>query len=432
MAIGLFREEALNARNRINALPRTMRVTNSLTKASLGILAVLTGSAVAWSAMVHVPVRVVANGVFIDPSGELLKPVRSSMEGVVEAILVNEGDQVEVGQPLVRLRLPERLAALDRMTRTLTSLEQQAERKSELRFIETRGDDKSREIKVLNMDTRISELEQRLGWQQSLETRQTFLLEKGITTIAKVYEVKSEVSKIADQLATARGELSGLLADVLIAEGRRERERIELAHQIETARAEVASIKSEMARGAVLNSPVKGSVAELSADRNGLITPGQVALSIIPGLESGGGALEVIVFVSLGEGKLVKPGAEVLLQPGSLPKSELARMRGTVRSVSEAPVTEKALGRTLGNTQLANSVSGGSAPFAVRISLNRDQSSPTGYAWTSGNAPELKPSPGTPISAKITIETPSLLSLVLPAIRSLLEEESAVMTKRPS
>ena len=432
MADGIYREQALNARNRIIALPRTMRVTGSLTNAALGLLAVLIVAASIWSAFVLVPVRVSANGVFIDPSGELLKPIRTSMEGVVEAILVNEGDAVSVGQPVVRLRLPERLAAIEKAERTLVSLEQQAARTASLRVIEMQGEDRAREIKVRNLDTRISELEQRLGWQQSLDDRQSILLEKGITTQMRYYEAKSETSRVADQLATARGELSATLADVLIAEGRRERERLGMLHQIETARAEVAQIRLELERGSMLLSSVNGTVAELSADRNGLVTAGQAALSVIPRVSEGGGGLEVVVFVSLGEGKLVKPGAEVLLQPGSLPKSELARMRGVVRSVSEAPVTDKALGRTLGNTQLATSAATGGAPFAVRIALERDVATTSGYAWTSARAPDLSLTPGTPINAKITIEKPSLLSLALPAIRALFEEDNGSWTQRRS
>ena len=43
------------------------------------------------------------------------------MEGVVETLLVNEGDHVRVGQPVAKLRLPERIAATRKTPDSLLS-----------------------------------------------------------------------------------------------------------------------------------------------------------------------------------------------------------------------------------------------------------------------------------------------------------------------
>ena len=75
----------------------------------------------------------------------------------------------------------------------------------------------------------------------------------------------------------------------------------------------MAALRSELERGSVLKSTVSGTVAELSAERNGLVTAGQPVLSIIP--EDFSGKLEALTYVSMADGKLVQIGDEVLIRP---------------------------------------------------------------------------------------------------------------------
>ncbi|MEZ5774999.1 MAG: NHLP bacteriocin system secretion protein [Hyphomicrobiaceae bacterium] len=413
-----YRSEALEAQSRIDRLPQAMRVTSSLTRATLALLGLGLVVATGWSGFVEVPVRVQGSGLFVDPSGDLLKPVRAPMEGVIEAFLVAEGDEVHAGQPVARLQLPDRQAALVKAERNLASLEDQYRRTMSLQEVERNGEDRARQIKVKSLDNRVSDLELRLAWSRDLESAQVRLLERGATTMPHVIEAKGTVLQTIDQLAEARGELSAQLADILVSEGRRERERLSLQLEIDQARADIAALRVEIARGTVLNSPVEGTVAELSADRNGLVTGGQTVLSIIP--TNGESRIEAVAYISMADGKLVKAGDEVLLRPASLPHTEQGMIRARVEGVSDAPISERALTRVLGNAKLVDKASDQGAPFSVRISLVRDETTPSGYAWTSGSGPVLRLSPGTPITARITIERATLLSLAVPALRRLL------------
>jgi hypothetical protein len=133
-----FREQALNSQRRIDTLPSTMRVTTGVTRAAMGLLAVMLGGAVVWSAFVEVPVQINGTGVFVDTSGELLNAVRAPMDGVVEAILVNEGDYVSQGQIVATLRLPDRLAALQQAERNLASLRERSTQRRALEEAETK------------------------------------------------------------------------------------------------------------------------------------------------------------------------------------------------------------------------------------------------------------------------------------------------------
>lgn len=418
MSITLFRPQALRAQSRIDSLQGAMHVTTSMTRRALLAVTGLTVAAVVWSGFVHVPVRVDGNGVFLDSSGELLQPVRTPMDGIVEAVLVHEGDYVSVGQVVARMRLPERLNALSKSERDLASLNRKYRETEALLAAEQASETKTRTERRKALTGRIENLEKRLAWQRDLEQAQVKLLELGVTTRSRVYEVKAATQQAAEQLAGARNELYALDAEPQATAGRHERERLALGFQIEQLTSEITALKAEIARGTELRSPVSGTVAELSAERNGLVTANQPVLSVIPATASG--KIEAVTYVSMSDGKLVQVGDEVLIRPSSLPSREQGRVRGTVMEVSEAPITDRALTRILGNAALVQQASGGGAPFAVRIALHRDPDTPSGYAWTSGEGPDMRLTPGTPTSSRITIERETLLSLAVPALRKML------------
>lgn len=418
MSANLFRQEALDAHSRIGKLQNTMHVTNSLTRAALACLVVLLVGAVIWSRFVQVPVRVNGTGVLVDTSGELLKPVRTVMDGIVETILVNEGDHVTTGQTVARVRLPDRINALQKAERDLAALEQKMRETEALQVLERDTEEKTRTERRNALVDRIANMERRLAWQRDIERDQIKLMELGSTTRNRVYETKVQTQQIADQLASAKSDLLAMKMETYSTDSKIERERLMLKFQIQQLNSEMTSLKAELDRGTVLKATVSGTVGEISAERNGLVTAGQPVLSVIP--EDFSGKLEALTYVSMSDGKLVQIGDEVLIRPSSLPVREQGRVRGTVMEISEAPITERALTRILGNAALVQQITGTGAPFAVRIALHRDPETPSGYVWTSAEGPDMRMSPGTPVSSRITVERETLLSLAMPALRRML------------
>lgn len=417
-----FRKEAIEAQARIDRLPRSMRVTGGMTRFLLSGLAVALTGAVGWSHFVEVPVRVHGNGLLIDTSGDLLKQVRAPMEGIVDQLLISEGLPVKAGQPLVRLRLHEREAELEKAERNLRSLREQQERTLRLQEVERNGEDRARQVKVRSLDKRIAEQQLWLEENRKQSRHIDELSRQGLTTNSQVLAATETLLKTTAELSTAKGELSALLADVLVAAGRRERERLNLQLEVDQAMAQIANLKREIARGSTLTSPVDGTIAEIAADRTGLVGAGQVVISIMP--SNSDSRVDAIAYISLADGKLVSPGAEVLVKPAALPNGEQGRIRASVDSISEAPVSERALDRVLGNKALVEQTTRNGSPFAVKIRLQKDSSTPTGYSWTSGIGPDIALTTGTPVDVTITTEKVSLLSLALPALRNLLSAEA--------
>ncbi|WP_408982773.1 biotin/lipoyl-binding protein [Rhabdaerophilum sp.] len=112
---GMFRKEALEARGRTDALASTIQVTSTGMRSTLVALALVTVGAVAASAYVLVPIQITGNGVLIDHSVHSQASITPSASGLIEALLVRQGEHVVKGQPVARLSLPELANAIPRL-----------------------------------------------------------------------------------------------------------------------------------------------------------------------------------------------------------------------------------------------------------------------------------------------------------------------------
>ena len=123
--------------------------------------------------------------------------------------------------------------------------------------------------------------------------------------------------------------------------------------------------------------------------------------------------LEAITYVGGTEGKRIQPGMKVKLSPSTVEVEEFGFIWGTVTYVSEYPSSHKGILRVLGNEQLASTfMSTSSPPIAVRLSLDRDSSTYSGFKWTSGEGPPTMIRTGTICYAKIEVDESSPVELL--------------------
>ncbi len=94
-------------------------------------------------------------------------------------------------------------------------------------------------------------------------------------------------------------------------------------------------------------------------------------------------------------------------------------MVGTVLSVSDFPVTPQGMTAVLHNEQLVKVFSHDGAPYAVSVSLQRDDFATSGYRWAVGKGPEIHLTSGTLAQAEITTRNRRPIDLVVPFIKKL-------------
>ena len=149
---------------------------------------------------------------------------------------------------------------------------------------------------------------------------------------------------------------------------------------------------------------------------------------ILHSMGDGADGLQAVVYFSPTDGSRVRSGMKALISPTSTREEESGYILGIVSRVSESPVTQEQMIRTLQNEDLAVALSYDYTPIEVHVDLIPDPSTETGYKWTSGKGPLTKIVSRIQCYAAVIVDEQTPLSLAIPYLRGLLpsggEEEA--------
>ena len=126
-----------------------------------------------------------------------------------------------------------------------------------------------------------------------------------------------------------------------------------------------------------------GIIDEVSVQEGSVVTAGMPICTLRRDQERKD--LSGVFYIPVDKGKRIKPGMTLQLAPNGSDTSQTGSLLGVVRTVSEYPISQTGLQKALGNAQLAQWIltKENSALVEVRFDLVKDESSPSGYLWTS-------------------------------------------------
>ena len=314
MTKSFFRPEAVAAADRLDALPRTMRVTGSVVRIGAAALATLLVGGVAASAFVEVPIRVAGHGVLVDATGELLAPVLAPAAGVVARVSVRIGDRVAAGDPVATLVMPEREIAIESARRALAEAERQERENARLREADAQAEARAHVRRAASADERIAGLEEKLAWLTRRVSDLQSLADKGFATEQSLIEARISREEAAEALLDARAARTALDTDRDEAQSRRAREALADRLAVERAGDDLAARTAERDGFATIVAPVAGRIAALDAVPGALVSPGARLVEILDETASDA-PLEALVFVAMADGKRLAVGDRTLIAP---------------------------------------------------------------------------------------------------------------------
>ena len=106
-----------------------------------------------------------------------------------------------------------------------------------------------------------------------------------------------------------------------------------------------------------------------------------------------------------------------LVVPSTVRPQEYGFIEAEVTYISEFPVTQQGMMASMKNDQLVNGILAMGAPFEVHVKLKKDESSYSGYNWTSKGGPEIRINSGTSCFGKVTTQEQPPIALVIPALK---------------
>ena len=339
--------------------------------------------------------------------------------GVVAEILAKEGDEVESGQPLIRLsfergtasgvtsgalvqkEISERIAGLEREQVQARQLgAQQAE------ILRRKVDDLQREL--VQFDAEIKAQQNRLASSRNEFQRAEELYKDKFYSESKLIEFRNNVLDQQVKLEAARRQRAGVERELSSAKAELPTVEMKVRTQIDQIRRQMSelqqgSVQEEAKRENVIRAPLAGVVTNIAATRGEAVAD-EAPLAVIVPKGSGLHAQLLVPTRAIG---FVQPGQEVVLRYDAFPFQRFGQYRGTVERVSR---TVWSPGEKVG-------------PVTVKEPVYRVDVRIDGQHVTSGDQ-KLALRPGMSVNADILPEKRTVWEWVFEPILSLKERLS--------
>eukprot|EP00873_Tetraselmis_striata_P011231 jgi/Tetstr1/431495/TSEL_002147.t1 len=348
----------------------------------------------------------------IVPSGAV-QPVQHLEGGIVEKILVREGDLVEAGAPLMQLRASDASSELARIRVRLDWLTLEDERLDAEALGDAGGGAGLRGVngRIALSDPparRLSRqspalLEQQLETEREKVAIQSELLKEGYTSRRRYLEAKTQLHAVENDLAAVTGQLAQARAGLAEAQAGLAKARADVLQQVAEQKSKIGEERAELheqlaglqdrADRLVVRAPVGGLVKSIEQSGTGsVVKPGDLVAEIVPLEED----LVAEVKVEPKDIGHIKEGDAADVQVTSYDASRYGSVQGTVRTISASSFKDE----------------NGDAYFKAVIAL---------AAREVGSGENTRPVlPGMVVQANVVTGSKSLMRYMLkPIVRSL-------------
>lgn len=118
------------------------------------------------------------------------------------------------------------------------------------------------------------------------------------------------------------------------------------------------------------------------------------------------------------DGKQIKQGMTAQVTPSLVKRERYGGIIAEVFEVSPYPVTTQDITTIVGNPELARKLSQEKAPIQVTLKLQENETTISGYEWSSSDGPVQKLSSGTTTVTRITVGEVAPISYIIPLFRN--------------
>jgi membrane fusion protein len=339
--------------------------------------------------------------------------------GIVAEILAKEGDEVQAGQPLIRLsfergtasgvtsgelvqkEISERIAGLEREQLQARQLGAQ-----QTEILRRKVDDLQREL--TQFDAEIKAQQSRLASSRNEFQRAEELFKDKFYSESKLIEFRNNVLDQQVKLEAARRQRAGVERELSAAKAELPTIEMKVQTQVDQIRRQMSelqqgSVQEEAKRENVIRAPLAGVLTNIAATRGEAVAD-EAPLAVIVPKGSGLHAQLLVPTRAIG---FVQPGQEVVLRYDAFPFQRFGQYRGTVERVSR---TVWSPGEKVGPVTVKEPV------YRVDVKLD-------GQYVMSGNQ-KLSLRPGMSVNADILQEKRKVWEWVFEPILSLKERLS--------
>ncbi len=408
----IFREAAIERLSSPEQLDRLVVVTRPADWLGALVIATVLVLLLAWGFLGWIPTRVHADGILVGAGGGLVE-ASAGLGGRLERLDARVGERVARGQRLATIVQPDIGAGQEA---ALATVAQRQKELGVLRMVASAdvgaegATDRARiaglEQARLAAEARAAALGRRVAATERL-------FRDGLTTQPEVDRLQSDLAAARQEVAQARNGALGLEAERLQRNTRRAQELRAAEFRLADAEREARRLGAQLGRESAILSPIAGRITEIKVSPGALLDKG----ASVAVLETGAGRLEAVIYLPPEEGKRVRPGMRVRLEPSTVRRDEYGMLLGRVESVSPFPATPEGMMATLHNADLVTRFRRGGAPYVAIVSFEPDPRTSTRYRWSSRGGPPDPLVAGALAKAEVETRRQRPLELFLPAAR---------------
>jgi len=407
----LFRKAALDRLSSPEELDQIIRVSGSKSWAALLAILLVSGVIIYWGFKGSLPTTVVGRGMIVRTGGVLRVAARGT--GVARSIEVSVGQHVDAEQVVARISLPSKAEQLRGMKQALAELQRKRDRDLALRSEESQLAVDALARQRVNLEREITEFQEQAKLTGEQVSSIASLFSEGIVAKQQTIDARQKLIEVQRQIEDRKAQLKRLDAQEFSSRSQVSREGSAMSLEIANAERDIAIFEKELALEETVVSPYSGEILELKVSPGSTVTEGEAILSIQPDIEM----LEALAYVSSSRAKDVHAGMEVQISPSSVRREEFGFMKGKVTFIADYPATPAALMRNFQNELLVTSLSNFGPITEVRVALERDTGSQSGFKWSSPLGPPVRISNGTLCETEIVTRRQPPITLLLPTLK---------------
>ncbi|NIM48267.1 MAG: NHLP bacteriocin system secretion protein [Gemmatimonadales bacterium] len=409
MDTSMFRPAALQRLLNPERLDTLMQVTSTKGWIGLGGLGAVLIAAIVWGFLGRLPDTVSGRGVILREGG--LYGIQALGQGPLIEMTAPLGSRVDSGQVVARIAQPQLDLSIRRVR---TQLEAARANRADI----VSRLDRSTRLELATLDQQRRQLEQsraeseaRISYLDERVRAEEEALELGLIT-GDVYQATvAQRAAARDQLISAQVQLEQLAGREVVLETENVQRVFNLDAEIRRLEGQLALEQQRLKDESEIRSPYVGVVVEHLVDAGEAVNPGQMILNI----ELLDRPFKVFLFAA--EGKRILSGMRVQLLPDGIRSEEFGFIIGTVRSVSQTPLSPTGMNRVLRNDALVSLFRGSGGAHLVEVEVELDPTTASGFRWTTRDGPDLRFGSGTVLYGTVTVRQQAPITLVIPKLR---------------
>jgi HlyD family secretion protein len=414
MDTGLFRKASLERLSSPEELDQVITISVSGGWAALIAILLFCAAAGVWGIVGRLPTTATGSGMIVSTGGVLTVVARGS--GIVRSIDVAVGQHVEANQVLALIAQPALADRVRGMTDDLQAMVVRHQQDLKLKSQETAIRLEALARQRTNTERAIKEFQEQARLAAERIPIMEQLYAKGLVTNQQVLASREKLVELNGQVEDRAAQLKQFEAQAFELESQRATLDADAQLDVASRQRQIAAASSEQALQETVTTPYAGAVVEIKVSPGGSVGTGTPVLTIQPDADT----LEVLTYVSSLQAKDIRKGLDARISPSQVKREEYGFMWGKVAFVADYPATAAAVMRNIQNDQLLQTLTGRGPVTEVRVLLDRDPSTASGFRWSSARGPSLRISPGTIVTAEIVTDRRAPISLVVPILRQTL------------